>query len=212
MRGSESQGEEKRKEHDRGTRVSNGIPALYALDHPPVTCSGAERPMSTSTRDEKTTPQWARFPILTGFFGMAIYFLLCFHFALRSGVPDWSYFGGWKMFTTRDRYHAVLEADALIEGSWTELDLEALFPYRWDSGPRYARGPFRRNPHRLRVLAASTCNRAEEKPQAIRLRQIKWKKTLGQYEQPREEGLEEKTLLTWRCGQPVSLPNGRTLQ
>ena len=182
----------------------------YLTRQPPDQALGF--PISDSPRDKRTTPQWARFPILVGMSGLVVYFLLCFHFALRSGVPGWSYFGGWKMFTTRDRYHAVLTADALVAGEWSPVDLEALFPYHWDSGPRYARGPFRRNPHRIRVLAASTCNRMEENPEAIRLRQTKWKKTLGQYEQPREEGLEEKTLLTWRCDRPIELPNGRILQ
>jgi hypothetical protein len=168
--------------------------------------------MSSEARDARTTPPWARGPWLVSLSGLVVYFLLCFHFANRpSGIPDWAWFGGWKMFTTKSTYHYEVEADALYEDGLKVVDLEALFTYRWDSGPRYTRGPFRRNGYRLRVLAASTCGRLDSPPEAIRLREVKWKKTVGQHEQPRDRRVQERTLLEWRCGTSVKLAGGRSL-
>ena len=162
--------------------------------------------------DVRTTPRWARIPVLVILSLVTVYLVVCFHFALREGAPSWSYFGGWKMFTSQDTWHAAVEAEGLIDGAWTEIDLEALFPSKWDSGHRYQRGPFRRSGNRMRTLAASTCHRLDNKPTTVRFYEIKWRRTLGQQEQPRTGKIKKKRLVEWRCGQRLKLPGGRFLQ
>lgn len=139
-----------------------------------------------------------------------MYFLACFHHAHTNHIPVWAYLGHWDMFTVPGKYNKILRAEVRRNGVWHEIDLDALFPYQWGSGPRYARGSFRRSRGRMRILAGSVCHRLDATPEKVRLIQVKWRKTLGSVEQPRVKA-REKTLLEWRCGTKITLPNGRTL-
>ena len=109
--------------------------------------------------DVRTTPPWARVPYLCFLALVTLYLVSCFHFALRERPPKWVWFGYWQMFSLYDRGSADLEAEMLVEGSWKPLDLPEVFPTRWESGYRYSRSSFRRSKGRVRVLAASACQR-----------------------------------------------------
>ena len=161
--------------------------------------------------DRRTTPRWLQTPMLMVLGLLIIYFLSCFHFAMGTNMPTWAWFGHWDMFTKPGRFHHAVEAEAYYDGSWHAVDLTELFPYEWGSGPRYARRAFRRNPGRVRVLAASTCVRHPGDVERVRMTEVSWRKTVGSYEQPRERGVKQRKMIDFRCGSPVALPGGRTL-
>lgn len=184
-------------------------------------------PVSSSppASDVRTTPGWVRPIVLAVLLATAGYFGLCYRFALNKDRPDggWTHwqayglwFGGWQMFTTRDRNHAVLEAVGLVDGAWVPIDLEGLFPARWESGYRFDRSSFRRSRSRMAVLAAATCGRMAAhpdltEPSQLKFFEIKWRKTLGSAEQPRTKVVVNREVMDWRCGRPVNLPNGRRI-
>jgi hypothetical protein len=130
-------------------------------------------------------PRWLRWPALALAIAVASYFVAGFHFALRPGAPEWLALGTWSMFTTLDRHHLAVEADARVDGAWRPLDLPALFPYRWESGHRYQRKSIRRDGTNLRKFAGAACGRAGPEVQAIRLREVRWRHTIGSFDQPR---------------------------
>lgn len=132
-----------------------------------------------------TTPSWLRVPALLLLIALAIYFLGGFHYALRGGRPAWVSFGVWSMFTTHDPNHLAVEAEGRVQGRWQALDLPTLFPYRWESGHRYQRRAIRRSKRNLRALAAATCHRAGPQVRAVRFREVRWRHTVGSFEQPR---------------------------
>jgi hypothetical protein len=114
------------------------------------------------------------------------------------------------MFTTRDRSHTVLEARARYEEGWQAVDLDAHFPSRWESGPRYIRKPFWRSRAYNKILAWSLCGRLERRPLAVEIERVEWRKTLGQVEQPRKDELRTR-LIGWDCQETPELPKGRRL-
>ena len=161
--------------------------------------------------DVRTTPPRLRIPALIGLMLLIVYFVGCYHYALGRDLPRWAWMGTWKMFTTMDTRHSVVEGEAKINGKWEPFDPEELFPYRWESGPRYARRSFRRSKGRMAVLAASTCVRHPDDIQAVRFWELRWKRTVGSYEQPRRN-VEKTLLMDWTCGEhTIELPHGRKL-
>ena len=159
----------------------------------------------------RTTPKPLRVPVLLALVLLGGYFLDCWHNALGQGEPSFAhYFATWQMFTLRDPTHSVVFGEAEVGGVWEPVDLEALFPTRWESGPRYARSSFWKSPPKMKVLAASTCVRHPEQPAAVRFHVERWPKTLGSVKQPKRK-MKREDLVEWTCGRTLSLPAGRPL-
>lgn len=121
---------------------------------------------NNTDQDTRTTPRWLRLPglvllaVLSGYFGVAAVSALDKDpVTIVRQNPYFFWFGTWKMFTTRERYHVSMEAEAFINGGWEPFELSELFPYRWESGERYARGVFRRHRVRMSTLGQATCGR-----------------------------------------------------
>ncbi|MDP2311587.1 MAG: hypothetical protein Q8P41_01675 [Pseudomonadota bacterium] len=161
--------------------------------------------------DARTTPPALRIPILACLLALGAYNVWCWQNALGSGEPSLPrWFATWQMFTLRDPGHAELFGDVLVAGEWKPVELESLFPTRWESGPRYARSSFWKSIPRMRVLAASTCTRHPEHPTRVRFRVDRWDKTLGSLKQPKRK-LRTEDLLEWDCTRPAPLPAGKPL-
>ncbi|MCA9491156.1 MAG: hypothetical protein KC621_14600 [Myxococcales bacterium] len=166
-------------------------------------------------RDERTTPGWLRIPALLLLAFTATWFGLSYSFALNSQQPTWArphpwvwWFANWEMFTMLDDYATVVRGEALYDGKWVPIDLEALFPTQWDSGPRYARSDFYRDSLRMRTFGEATCNRLDRKPEKVRYYRIVWKKELGVSSKPAPTGMRPRPLTEWTCGQRVHHPMG----
>ncbi|MFK7928230.1 MAG: hypothetical protein AB8H79_08570 [Myxococcota bacterium] len=146
-----------------------------------------------------TTPRWLRLPALILLFSVAVYFLAGFHFAMEDSKPRWVWMGVWSMFTGRDRTQNEVRAEALIEGEWHQVELDVLFPYRWESGRRFERRNVYGSGRRLKALASATCTRLSERPQAVRFQRASWRKRLGDFDQsPAKESV--KNLGEFSCG------------
>jgi hypothetical protein len=164
-----------------------------------------------------TTPPGRQVPGLIGLSLVAAYFLLCMSMALKDEYPPFLeahpyvlWLGNWQMFTVLDRRHVILEAEALAEGQWETVDLEALFPTRWESGPRFGRPSFPEKKSRMYILAQSTCRRMEaagQAPAQVRFRQVRWLKRPGESDQSRRDP-ERRNLITWTCSDEFPLPTG----
>jgi hypothetical protein len=114
------------------------------------------------------------------------------------------------MFTTLDDTTELVEAEAFYDGAWHPFELQELFPFEWESGPRYARNGFYESPGRMKVLGASTCGRFPRPVEKVRFDEVKWRRKLGTVARP--PNAKRKTLLEWTCGSaPVALPLGRSL-
>ncbi len=164
-------------------------------------------PAADEPVDAHTTPPAARWLVLV-FLGLAfVYFGGCYRYALGESIPTWAYPGQWSMFTKRESWHHDVIAAAEVDGKPVEVDLLALFPSTWDSGPRYVRGPFRNNPARMRVLAYSICQRMEPKPQRVVVGETRWKARIGVSPSVRANE-EKKVTLEFDCGDTVPLPGG----
>jgi hypothetical protein len=161
--------------------------------------------------DARTTPRMLRVPILLGLAVLAAYYVDCWRHALGNGEPDaLRFLATWQMFTLRDATHSEVFAEEEVDGAWGPVDLEALFPTRWESGPRYARSSFWKSPARMQVLAASTCGRSPDHPTKVRFHVERWPKTLGSLKQPKKK-MKREELVEWTCGRPVALPRGTLL-
>ncbi|MDP2309987.1 MAG: hypothetical protein Q8P18_28470 [Pseudomonadota bacterium] len=161
--------------------------------------------------DTQTTRPALRIPILALLLALGGYNIWCWQNALGTGEPSLArWFATWQMFTLRDPGHSELYAEARVGEAWQEIELDALFPTRWESGPRYGRSSFWKSPTRMRVLAASTCSRHPASPTRVRFRVEKWNKTLGQVKQPKRK-LKTEEILDWSCDRAVALPTGRLL-
>jgi hypothetical protein len=160
--------------------------------------------------DARTTPTWAQPFGLALLVALSIYHLACFHYALDRRSPPQLWWGTWQMFTTLDDTTEVLEGEAFYDGAWHPFDPLLLFPYQWESGPRYARSAFYDSSGKMRILAASTCRRFERPIEKVKYTLVTWKRTPGTMERP--PGAREKALITWTCGSAlVKLPLGRVL-
>ena len=142
--------------------------------------------------DRRTTPRWLQPVVIVFLVVLVCYFATANFWALRTDTaprwivrhPAYTWFGGWKMFTEIDPMASRIDAQIQVAGSdqWQPIDLEALFPTQWESGPRYARTWFRQNPQAMKVLASSTCHRLEaQKPERVRFTVTQWQKKLGRY-------------------------------
>jgi len=173
--------------------------------------------MGEAGRDARTTPRWLRVPALLFLAALVAYQGTAYHFALEKTAPAWLmrspytfWPATWQMFTFLDKRHSRVEVLAYVDGEWEERDLEALFPYRWESGPRYARSSFRKNRTRMRTLAQASCHRMEPRPEKVRFTVTRWTKTLGSTEQPKK-GAKAEPILDWDCEDRVRLPRGKVL-
>lgn len=157
--------------------------------------------------DQRTTPPWLRVPALL-LLGLSFaYFGACYRHALGEAMPTWAYPGQWSMFTKKETWHHDVIAAAEVQGKPVEVDLLALFPSTWDSGPRYVRGPFRNNPVRMRILAYSICQRMVPRPTRVVVGESRWKARLGVSPSTRD-GEEKKVTLEFDCADNVPLPGG----
>lgn len=149
---------------------------------------------------------------------LAVYFGTAYRWALEKDVPDWLkarpwslWLGTWQMFTYIDPSATVVLAEAQVDGEWQDIDLDALFPFHWESGPRYARTSFRKSGSKMRVLAEATCGRLDDRlgiqAERVRFRSERIAKTKGENPQPRRK-LKKKALIDWPCGRRVTLPKG----
>lgn len=160
--------------------------------------------------DARTTPPALRGVALFFLAGAFVYFGSCYGNAFQEHMPAWAYAGQWQMFTSKETWHHDVIASAELDGVAVKVDLEALFPSTWDSGPRYVRGPFRNNAARMAVLASSICARMKPAPEVVTLGEVKWKARFGV--SPSERGTpESKARMEFRCGSHVPRPQGRRL-
>lgn len=141
---------------------------------------------------------------------LSLYFLACFHWALRPDAPRWAALGVWSMFALEQRRHFEVQAFAEIDGDWTPVDLSSFFPYRWESGYRWERNSFRRSKGRMGLLGASLCRRHPDSPTRVRFDEVRWSKRLGSREQPKENA-KVSLLREWDCSKRFPLPRGRAL-
>lgn len=158
---------------------------------------------------------WLRIPALLLVAFTATWFALAYSFSLNTPQPAWArshpwvwWFANWEMFTLLDDYASVVQGEALYDGKWRPIDLEALFPTKWESGPRYTRSAFYGNPLWMSTFGEATCNRLERKPEKVRFFRIVWKKELGVSSRPAPTGMRHRPLTEWTCGQPVPQPKG----
>ncbi|HCH62241.1 MAG TPA: hypothetical protein DFR83_05515 [Deltaproteobacteria bacterium] len=174
--------------------------------------------MIASPSDRRTTPRWLRLPVLLLCGALAAYFGVAYTYALEKDLPDWLrehpwslWLGTWQMFTHIDPSFTIVYADARVDGDWHSIELEALFPYQWESGPRYARTSFRRSQTRMRTLAQATCHRLREsdgiRAETVRFRAERNAKTKGASPQPKRRTKVQK-LLEWDCSRSFPLPDG----
>lgn len=158
--------------------------------------------------DRKTTSPLLRIPVLGVMIGFAVYFALCPTHTLGAGSAWIWEPARWEMFTLLDRHNHSLSAEARIGGEWKPIDLDALFPSRWESGLRCAR--CWKRPISSRTWAAATCGRHPEKPERVRFWRDTWSKTLGRKAQPKRDRAVV-SILDWDCAKTVTLPAGRRL-
>jgi hypothetical protein len=132
---------------------------------------------------------------------VAAYFAFCFAVALvelRGGdAPDElarrAWLGRWRMFTDLRTTHT----DLAIEVDGAPVDPALLYPSRWDEGPGYTRDDFLDDPRRVAALARDVCARVPG--DRVRLVRVRWAKTPGTREQPREDE-RRAVLFEGRCG------------
>lgn len=157
------------------------------------------------TPDARTTPPRLRVPALVSLVALGVWFGVCYRFALANlGVAEppaalaaWGdvfWLGRWRMFTDARPEHSDLLAEARVGGAWAPVDLGALYPSRRDEGPGYLREDFLEHPRRVAALAEATCARVPGAPERIRFTSVRWPKTLGQVEQPRDRATTREVL------------------
>lgn len=154
------------------------------------------------TGDRSTTPRVLRIPVLILLAAWACYFGAAYHAGLTKGAPWWLAIARWQMFTLRADGNTHIVAEQYRDSAWAPLDLAALFPTRWESGPRY--DDTDDSPGALKMLAAAACGRMADPPQRIRLLAEKSRLVPGVGAKVRGT----KELLNWECGRTVRLPGG----
>lgn len=165
---------------------------------------------------ERTTPAWARLPVLAGLAVLAAYFVACWSFALGAERPAWAervgevwWVGNWQMFTVTDVDARLFVAEAEVDGAWQPVDIQALFPARWESGHRFNRAAWLGRPSVLRVVGQATCRRHPERPTRVRFYGLRWKKKLGRSPLPPPRNARSTEPFEWDCARTVALPKGR---
>ncbi len=177
--------------------------------------------MAAEIEDARTTPGWLRGPAVLLLLAQLVVFGLGFLYAqgmVAHNGPRWilkaepiAFFGNWKMFTTVDRKQRDMDGYAMWDGEWAPIDLPALFPSRWESGPRYTRKTIRRSPKHLAILAGAACGRLTERPERVLLVDVRWRSKRGQREQPRWGKVREKPLMDWDCSREPPQVSGRPI-
>ena len=149
---------------------------------------------------------------------LSAFFFGCYWPSLEDSQPAWIrehpwawWFGSWQMFTLLDTGQSLVVAEQQVNGEWTKIPLEKLFPTRWESGPRYARSAFFDNRNNMAVLGAATCGRLPQRPERVRFFRLTWPKTLGEAHPRPPKKHKRRELLDWDCRDSVSLPKGRRL-
>lgn len=172
----------------------------------------------SAPRDARTTPGWLRVPALVFCLALSTLFFSSFLKCKDdvSGVwldryPWVHWMSNWSMFTPRNRWQKAVDIEYQSDGDWHAVDGMDYFPTRWESGFRWDRTSFRDSSTKMRTLGAAFCGRMtadleSPSPDRIRFIEVKWKKTRGQLEQPRERWVRYKLLHDHRCGDPA--PSG----
>jgi hypothetical protein len=156
--------------------------------------------------DARTTPPALRVPALAALALLAGYFLVAFSYALTPNLPAWAKWGNWQMFSVAGTTNSALEGEAEVDGEWVHLDLDTLFPSRFESGPRYRQLRGRPGPG-MQVLADSACDRDPRKPPRVRMYDVRWPIVPGEDPYLRK-GQERDLVLEWRCERTAKRPKG----
>src|SRR4029453_11115109 len=140
-------------------------------------------------RDVRTTPPPLRWVGLRFLLLLAGFFALCANATLRSFETPFgrdhywaTWMGSWWMFTKRTKGNTTVELEAERGGQGGPVDAAALFPTRWEGGPRFEGPYFRMSRNLPAALAQATCRRLERagKPSdSVRVSEVKWPKTLA---------------------------------
>ena len=168
--------------------------------------------------DAQTLHPKLQLPAALALLALGGWFLLCYTYTLNQ-QNDAFYrkygaairFSAWQMFTEKSKVQATTEAEAQYEGAWRPVDLVSVFPAYWDSRYRFEDPAVRKSPTHRAILAAALCSRLRargEEPQAVRLFDVHWKKTLGSTTQPQGPDTTRTQLLVWDCSRPPTLPAG----
>ncbi len=143
-----------------------------------------------------------------------IYFLATFHFALKQSLPEWSIYGNFQMFTFRSLSHVKVRAEIVkmleYEKQIEPVNLEDLFPSKWESGPRYQRASFLSSPTKMRIFAKSICHRSKVHTGEVRIYRDTWPVTAGVHPNEAKSKITEM-IMVFQCQQKIRLPNGREL-
>jgi len=165
--------------------------------------------------DSRTTPANLRIPVLI-FIGMLLaYFSICMALEFKEGpgksriLAPYRLYGQWNMFTLKAVWQKQLKVTALRDGQWVGVDLPSMYKAQWESGHRYQRPFFLRKTGALPLLANSICRRLDPPAPRVRLYRVRWKRRLGQTQEPRNQDISE--LLTWDCRRSVRRPGGVVL-
>ena len=124
-------------------------------------------------------------------------------------LPGWTrlpyaYMAAWDMFSGVGSRHHALVVEAEYGGVREPLDVEALFPTRWESGLRFERPSLYHTP-KFRRVAAAICGRAAaaapaRPPEAVVLTDVAWPRRPGRHPGKPGPKAEREELLHYTCG------------
>jgi len=166
-------------------------------------------------RDARTTPGLLRVPALVFCVALAALFFSAFLKCKDDFGSVWldrypwvHWMSNWSMFTPRNRWQKAVDIEYLVDGAWHPIDGGRYFPTVWESGYRWDRTSFRDSSTKMSTLGAAFCGRMTADldtpaPERVRFIEVKWKKTLGQTEQPRTHWVRYRLLRDHRCGDPA---------
>lgn len=160
--------------------------------------------------DARTTSPKHRALVLVVLVGAFVYFGACYVAVWGTSLPVWAYPGQWSMFTKKETWHHDVVATAHYGVGREKVNLQALFPSTWDSGPRYIRGAFRNDPAKVRVLAHSVCQRMTPMPDSVSISETRWRARIGVSADRRREE-QQRPLTEHACSEKVNLPAGMPL-
>jgi hypothetical protein len=129
---------------------------------------------------------------------LVLYHVVCFAIPYGDDVPTWALPARWQMFTERSSSSGALHARVLTPSGWQEVNLEGMFPTRWESGLRVAGKRFRAKGRRTYTLAHSICQRHPEAPSAVELSSSVSAKQAGVRSIPDETAVKTR-FLVWNC-------------
>lgn len=114
-----------------------------------------------------------------------------------------AYLASWDMFSGVGGKHRILEVQGVYGGVPERLDVERLFPTRWESGLRFERSALYHSP-KMRRVAAAICGRAAKAsparaPEAVILSEVSWPRKAGRKAGRPGAKAEREEILTYRC-------------